>query len=400
MSKADRDLIRRLMDEYLELSESPDNQRRLGLWEPEVCARDQWHGRPRADAFRMEGVVPITVDVQNTFWLKLYPQDLAEVYHTPEAYLRFHLQKRIEAFRRLPDDTPLDRVIPIYLCTPFETSFFGMPPRFYPDRDPIIDMTPVVRSPEDLHRLDPVDFHRAGLMPVAHRLYEGVGAQVTGAFRVIFAEWIRSPFSVALYLRGYEDMLLDLAADPDFAYTVIERVTEARKAWFRARAGYLGEPVPPGSLYNDEVDAAVISPAHYRRTILPLEESIGRFHGRISYWHSCGNSGPMARDIVGLGLVDLLDVSGWTDLAEVLSTVDRAMLPRLEVRLHPIKDVQQASPEWMAERVRRVVELCRQYDVPALTIRVSGFQPWSDDVESDLAHVRRWIGIAREAAAA
>ena len=60
-----------------------------------------------------------------------------------------------------------------------------------------------------------------------------------------------------------------------------------------------------------------------------------------------------------------------------------------------MKDLQQASPERMAERVREVVDLCRRYDVPACTLRVSGLQPWSGDLEADIAHVQRYLEIAR-----
>ncbi len=93
----DLEQVRRLMDEYLALSETPENKRRLSCWEREVCARDQWHGRPRAESFRREGAMPLTVDLQNTFWLQLFPQDISLCYHDPAAYLRFHLQKRNRA---------------------------------------------------------------------------------------------------------------------------------------------------------------------------------------------------------------------------------------------------------------------------------------------------------------
>ena len=138
-----RDDIPHLLEEYLRRSETPENQRRLRCWEREVVARDQWHGRPREGAFRREGASPITVDLQNTTWLQFFPQDLAQCYREPQAYLRFFLQRRLAQFELLPDDTPLDRVIPIYFGTPFEPAMFGVPADFYPDKDPIIAVPPV-----------------------------------------------------------------------------------------------------------------------------------------------------------------------------------------------------------------------------------------------------------------
>ena len=396
---SDLEQVRRLMHDYLTLSETPENTRRLTCWEREVCARDQWHGRPRPESFRREGAVPLTVDLQNTFWRELFSQDLSEIYRDPVAYLRFHLQKRIEQFRRLADDTPLDRIIPIYMSTAFETSLFGMPPQLFPDKDPIIDMHPIIHSPADLSRLEEIDFRRSGMMPDAHRLYDGIREMAGDRFKVIFVEWLRGPLGVSLYLRGYQDLLLDLATDPEFAHGVLDRVNRAREEWFRARAQLLGEPIPHGSIFNDEVDASVIGPRHYREHVLPYEKALGEFHGRISYWHSCGNTAPMDRDIAGMGRVDLLDISGWTDLAQALPALE-GRVPRLEIRLHPLKDLQQASPEHMAERVRGVVALCRRYDVPACTLRVSGLNPWSGHLDADIAHAQRYLTIARESIAA
>ena len=393
MASLNHDDIRRLMDEYAELSETAENRRRLACWEPRVCARDQWHGQPVAQGLRDRGAVPITVDLQNTYWVQLFPTDLGACYQDPAGYLRFHLQKRIEAFKLVPDDTPLDGIIPVYLFTPFETSLFGMPCEFVPDKDPAIDMNPVIHSPADLHILDEVDFFRSGMMPLAHRLYDGMRELVDDRFRVVFAEWIRGPFGVALYARGYQHLLLDLAADPDFGQAVLTGVTRARQEWYRARAAYLDEPVPAGDLYNDEVDAAVISPRHYRNHVLPHEQALAEFHGRVSYWHSCGNSGPMARDIAAMERIDLLDVSGWTDLEQVLTTV-QGTPPALEVRMHPLNDVIYATPEWVAEKVRGVVQTCRRHHAPTVTIRCSGLQPWGSPA-GDVAHMQNWIDIAR-----
>ena len=145
------DEIKELMDEYLLLADSEENRRRLNCWEPEVCARDQWHGRARQGAFRNNGEVPITVDLQHPLWLQIFPQDLSRTLTEPAAYLRFYLQKRTRQFKEFQDDTPLEPIIPIWMHTPFEMSLFGMPYHFFPDKDPLIDLgSPVCRTPEEL----------------------------------------------------------------------------------------------------------------------------------------------------------------------------------------------------------------------------------------------------------
>ncbi len=394
MGPARADEIERLIDEYLELSAGAENARRLRHWLPEICARDQWHGRPRPELFRREGTVPVQIDLQNTFLTQIEPHDLRECYTEPVAYLRFFLRKRIFAYRNLADDTPLDGVVPIYLSTPFEMSFFGVPHHLYADREPLIDQTrPVVRNRDDLERLPAIDFRSSGMMPVAHRLYEGVCELAGARLKVVFPEWLRGPFGVALYLRGYQDFLVDMIGDPEFAQALLVRINQARIDWCRARGTYLGMPVGGGSLFDDEVDAAVIGARHYREHIRPHEAALADFHGEITYWHSCGNTAPMARDVTGIGRIGLLDVSGWTDLERVLDGID-ARNQILEVRFNPVKDVQEAGDEDMAECIRRKVACCRRHDVSAFTLRVSGIQPWRNPVD-DLDHLRRWIGCAR-----
>jgi hypothetical protein len=387
------DDIRRLLDEYLSLYESEENRRRLRYWEIDRLGGAQWHPRPRRELFRREGLCPITADLQNSFWLQLLPQDLGDCYRDPLVFLRFQLQKRIAAFRQVRDDTPLDRILPIYLISAFEASLFGMPVHYFPDRDPIVDPNPVVRSLGDLARLPPVDFQRSGLMPLAIRFYEQIREWAGDALTVIFPEWIRGPFGVALPLRGYQDLLVDLLVDPVFAQALLERITSTRQDWYRARARYLNEPLPAGSLFNDEVDADVFAPRLYAQHVLPYEQALARFHGRVTYWHSCGNIAPMAVDIASLPGLDMLDIGPWTDLAQVLQSL-QGRIPRLEIRLHPLTDVQSAPPAWMEERIGQVVGLCREHAVGAWVLRVDGLAEQTNPAQ-DLAHVQRWIDTAR-----
>lgn len=392
------DDVLRLKDEYLTLSDSDENQRRLRCWEPEVCARDQWHGRPRLHSFREQALVPLEVTIQHPFFLTMFGQNLADVYQDPVAYLRFHLQRMIWVFRYVPDDIPLDRVLPIYLSSPFEPSLLGVAYHFFPNQDPLIDQKqpPPVLSRHDLERLKPIDFSESGMMPLAHHLFEGVRGILGDEFTVVFPEWLRSQFGVALYVRGYQDLLIDTMTDPEFVHSIMARITHERQAWFEARARYLGEPIPPTSIFDDEVDAAVIGPQHYREFILPYEKAVGQYHKRVSYWHSCGNIGPMARDIMSIGCIDMLDVSGWTDLERVLSSIDATNL-RLEIRFKPVEDLQDASPQWMEQRLRRALRLCRRHDVSAIALRVSGIQPWHAPGK-DIEQVKLWIVTARRVA--
>lgn len=389
--------INSLIDEYLELYETEENQRRLSRWEPEICARDQWHGRARENAFRSEGSVPITIDIQNPLWIQRFPQNLSHTFKDPHAYLRFYLQKRIESFRLFRDDTPLELIIPIWMHTPFEMSLFGMQTLYFEDKDPVVHADSVVcHSFEDLDRLPPINFFKSGMMPLAHRLYDGIKEVCGNRFKIIFPEWIRGPFGVALFLRGYTNLLLDMTGEVEIIHGLMKRITDERKRYFKMRAEFIEEDViPPGSLFNDEVDSGIIGPMHYREFIKPYEIDLGRFHKRISYWHSCGNIELMAKEIADLNYVDVLDISGWTSLKGALKAIN-GRVPRLDIRLHPLKDLQDATLERMDKRIRQVISLCREYDVPAVSLRVSGMQPWKN-LKADFEQIQLWINTARRA---
>jgi len=387
--------IRRLIDEYLTLADSAENRRRLACWEPEVCARDQWHGRAIQGAFERDGMVPITIDIQHPLWLKLFPQDLSQTFTDPGAYLRFYLQKRVAQFKEFRDDTPLEPIVPIWLHTPFEMTLFGMPWHYYPDKDPLIDLAaPVCCTSDDLKRMAPIDFNRSGMMPMAHKMFEQIQELAGKAFLVLFPEWTRGPFGVALHIGGYSNVLRAMVENPQFFHDLMRRITAERKNYFIYRSKITGQAeIPPGSLFNDEIDAGVIGPRHYLDFIKPYEEDLGRFHDRISYWHSCGDTGILAKAVVSIDRIDVLDVSGFTDTEKVLSAIGPAG-PRLDIRLHPLKDLQNAAPEWMEARLMSVIEMCRRYGVKSLSIRVSGLNPWKS-LQEDFEQIRRWIEIAR-----
>ena len=235
-------------------------------------------------------------------------------------------------------------------------------------------------------------------MPMAHAMYEQIRELLPEPFLTLFPEWTRGPFGVALHIGGYNNVLLSMLEDPEYFHGLMGRIVEERKNYFRFRADLTGEPgIPPASLFNDEIDAGIIGPHHYREFIRPHEEELARFHGRISYWHSCGNTGILAAEVLNLGRIDVLDISGYTDFGQVLARIDPTAA-RLDIRLHPLRDLQDASPERMEARVAAVIRACREHGVQSMSIRVSGMNPWKTP-EDDFARIRLWIELARRAIA-
>ena len=71
-------------------------------------------------------------------------------------------------------------------------------------------------------------------------------------------------------------------------------------------------------------------------------------------------------------------------------------VPSLEIRYHPIRDVLEATPETIKVRTARILRLCREHAVGAITLRSSAIMPWRSPKEC-VEKVNQWIALVREA---
>jgi len=114
------------------------------------------------------------------------------------------------------------------------------------------------------------------------------------------------PFSRSWRLRGLQQFLLDLAADPPFAAEIVRRVTDHLIAVTLAAARSLDFPRVLVHIADDfaATRGPLLSPKAYEDILLPnLKRMVDAFHGegfRVSY-ESEGNVSPM---------LDLLDDAG------------------------------------------------------------------------------------------
>ena len=143
-------------------------------------------------------------------------------------------------------------------------------------------------------------------------------------------------------------------------------------------------------LYNDEVDVPTLAPDMYREFVLPYELELAEFHAGVVYWHSCGNTTAMMQDIARLPRIELMHISPWADLDRAVSIFPRTTA--LDVDLHTIKDVYEASEEQMRERIRGIRRKCagRRF-----SIRADGFQVMGD-IRDNLKKIETWVRVARE----
>lgn len=386
-----QDELKKTLEKYIELVDSEENQRREQFWQPEpVYCRDKFRRIPRP--WRETGYAPVVADPGPTMWAKIFNFNLREYYTDPEVYLLNYLKIMIAQFE-LNDDTTLHKVLPFWPGVTFEAALFGMETIYHDTEDPWLGRELVLKEKKDLNKLKPPDFYESGLMPLVHHLYQEINEWLKGTgCSLAFPELIRSPWGLAFQLRGFAELAVDCMEDPTWVHALMRFLTEARKQWYEERSRFLGEPVPPGHLYNDEVDCNVIGPNIYKKYILPYEIELSEFHGGIVYWHSCGNITPVLGLVRQIPNLAMINISSWTDYrkaAEVCPDI------ALEICVRPTDDVYLADQAKVEKKIGDIVEACVINNVHAFCLRAGSLQQFSDSVPADLAKAKEWVAITK-----
>ena len=113
-------------------------------------------------------------------------------------------------------------------------------------------------------------------------------------------------------LRGYEDAYMDLAAEPERARAVMERILALKLAWWGQALDLLGDDVDVVAEADDlgGQGSLLFSPETYRTLVKPLHRELFAFlHGRTRakvFLHSCGAIRELMPDLIEIG-VDILN---------------------------------------------------------------------------------------------
>ena len=154
---------------------------------------------------------------------------------------------------------------------------------------------------------DPIDPGRfAGMAEAARRIALDEG-------RAVVVGSITGGLTEGLFkLRGFEDGYMDLAADPDRARRVMERILEVKLAcWERALAevGDLVDVVAEADDLGGQ-DRPLFSPATYRALVKPLQRELFAFLRRRTrakfFFHTCGAVRELIPDLIEIG-IDILN---------------------------------------------------------------------------------------------
>jgi len=383
------DAIRELTQRIDQLIELPRNQEIQKSWRyQEYTAKDHWRGIPLPSD--KANIIPFTVEPEIPMWAKILNFNVKEYYTNPRCYFENSLKMMIYRFEEFQDFTPVGKSIGIWLGATFESSLFGSRSIFMKDEDPWIDREPVIKRCEDIDSLKFPDFHQSGLMPLAHRMYNGMNELARDEYTIVFPEWRMGPFGVACALRKMENLLADILLNPDFVHRLMRLITDARKKWVQERAEFLGQKVGQGDLDDDEINSPCLSPEQYEEFVLPYEKELCEFHGGIGYWHSCGDTTKLLNSIRSIPRIDMFHIGPWTDLEQARRVFGKSSA--LEKCLMPITDVQLASRTQMEAKLDEIRSVL---DGSSYTVRADGLQV-INSLETDLTVIEQWIKIARE----
>jgi len=338
-----------------------------------------------------------TLDLGMPTWSRILGFDMNQYMTDAFTQVRYQLKMRIFHHEYFDDDTLVSPGVGVSpLGSALEPSLLGATIEYQADTLPwVARHTPVIASVDELRGRPQPDFHTAGAMPLLHRMYdearEMMAALTDGRWPVGFPAAIRGILGLAQTLRGpHENILLDMVDQPDFAHQLFRYCTDFRLHFARERAQFLGEALPLGHIGNDEVTVPVISPDIYREFLLPYEVELAEFHGGLSCWHSCGDTGPLTALIKRIPGIRQFYTGPWTNLDLVMHSF--GVKTPLDIAIHVVDDMLAASPEQMRAKIRQVIRTC---GAAPLKLRAGS----TDSVYSlsrDMEQARLWTRIARE----
>jgi uroporphyrinogen-III decarboxylase len=151
-------------------------------------------------------------------------------------------------------------------------------------RMPDIDrQNPLIRDPSDLNHLRPPDFKKSARMPfvleVMRRCYD---LGLPGRIRFC------SPFSLAVNVRGIENLLMDIVAAPEFAHRLFTFLTdEVLIPWVQTQREAIGQPRAPGSGADAAASPPIVTVEILDEFVMPYVARMNEKIGNVTstgYW--------------------------------------------------------------------------------------------------------------------
>lgn len=199
----------------------------------------------------------------------------------------------------------------------------------------------------------------------AHVAEQATALAAENHFAIFASPWLLSPFERACQLQGMDTFLLNLAARPDLAQALLEKVAALCKRHMSHFLPALGENVDVVVIADDlgTQDSLLMSPKTYRQILKPIHADWFAFiksHTRARlFFHSDGDIFPLIDDLVEIG-VDILNpiqtsAGKMSDLATLKRRYGKSLTFCGAIDTHRI--LPRGTPQQVREEVHRVIGL-------------------------------------------
>jgi uroporphyrinogen decarboxylase len=184
-------------------------------------------------------------------------------------------------------------------------------------------------------------------------------------YAILATPWLLFPFERAQAMQGMEAFLLNLAARPDFARALLEKIAHYCKELMGRFLGELGDNVDIIKIGDDLgiQRGTMISPKMYRDIIKPIHADFiefirSRTRAKILF-HSCGDVANLLDDFVEIG-IDILNPvqtssGGLSDLFNIKKRFGKNLVFCGGIDTHRVLPF--GTPAEVRDEVRRVMTL-------------------------------------------
>jgi len=173
-------------------------------------------------------------------------------------------------------------------------------PYFEPSYFPLADMKTVSELDDFNPRLIS-DQYLDSLHDNARFLYENTDYAIIDSFGGNMLE-------AGQFLRGWEQFMMDMAADPDFTHALLDKLTESYLANLKRYLEAVGDFIQVVQMGDDlgTQTNTQLSPAMYQEYIKPRHEAVYQFvrkHSNVAvFLHSCGSIYKLIPDLIEEGV--------------------------------------------------------------------------------------------------
>ena len=163
---------------------------------------------------------------------------------------------------------------------------------------------------------------------------------------------VGGPWTIAMELRGIEQLIYDTHDDPDFVHGVMRFTTDLTKHRCVAVAQTGVDPY----LADPSAGCSVISPTMYREWVKPYHQEIFDYlkeKGIMRFIHICGNIDPIMEDLVSAGLGGI-SIDGPSSLKKMVEVSQKKLVVMGNVETSLFID---ASKEQIEEAVKQCIDI-------------------------------------------